>query len=81
MSETPRQGKSRLQLVLIALVFLGPLGIAAWLYSHGNSPSGRTNHGALLEPIVNVSDRLPGVPARSWVLLYRNPATCDDACR
>ena len=81
MSDTPQQGKSRLQLALIALVFLGPLAIAAWLYSHGNSPSGRTNHGALLEPIVNVSDRLSTVPDRSWVLLYRNPGNCDDACR
>ncbi|MEJ2128000.1 MAG: hypothetical protein P8X81_04045 [Woeseiaceae bacterium] len=81
MSGTPRHGKSRLQLALIALVFLGPLAIAAWLYSHGNSPSGRTNHGTLLEPIVSIADHLSAVPGRSWVLLYRNPDRCDDACR
>lgn len=82
MSETPRQGRSRLQLAFIALVFLGPLGIAAWLYTHGNSPSGRTNHGVLLEPIVNTGapfNRELRPPA--WALLYRNPGECDDACR
>ena len=81
MSDTPQQGKSRLQLALIALVFLGPLGVAAWLYSHGNSPSGRTNQGALLQPYVSVAEHLSMVPDRSWALLYRNPGDCDDTCR
>ena len=81
MSDTPQQGKSRLQLALIALVFLGPLGIAAWLYTQGSSPSGRTNHGALLEPIVSVAEHLSATPDRSWVLLYRNPGECGHACR
>jgi len=81
VSEAPQQSRSRLQLALIALVFLGPLGIATWLYTQGTSPSGRTNHGVLLEPIVSVSEQLSGVPQRSWVLLYRNPGECADACR
>ncbi len=81
MSDAPQQGRSRVQLALIALVFLGPLAVAAWLYSQGSSPTGRTNHGALLEPIVSVSESLPGVPERSWVLLYRNPGACDDTCQ
>jgi cytochrome oxidase Cu insertion factor (SCO1/SenC/PrrC family) len=84
MTGKPEQRKSRLQLLLVALVFLGPLAIAAWLYFQGGAlaPSGRTNHGVLLEPIVNT-----GAPFnrefdnRSWVLLYRNPGDCDDACR
>ena len=83
MNDASQHKKSRLQLLFIALVFLGPLAIAAWLYSQGSSPAGRTNHGALLEPIVNIGDpsSMPGVQDRTWLLLHRNPGTCDDACR
>lgn len=88
MNPGPGQKKSRLQLLLIALVFLGPLVVAAWLYNQGEShaPSGRTNHGELLEPIVNVSDHLSalavaGQQGNSWLLVYANAAGCDDSCR
>ena len=80
MSDAPRQKKSRALFLLVALVFLGPLAIAAWLYSQGHAPTGRTNNGALLEPIINVGE-LPGLQRRAWVLLHREPGTCDDACR
>ena len=45
----------------VAAVFLGPLVLATWLYFAGQdlTPEGRTNHGALLEPIVNIVDALP----------------------
>ena len=87
MSESaPKKG--RLQLLLIAAVFLGPLLVAALLYFQGSplQPAGRTNHGALLEPIVDVSDSLSDLPAAdrydsSWLLLYTNPAPCDDRCQ
>jgi hypothetical protein len=77
------QGKSRLQLLLVALVFLGPLAVAAWLYTQGTSPSGRTNHGILLEPIINIGSisSISGVQDRTWILLHRNPGACDDPCR
>ena len=82
MTDVP-QRKSRLQLLLVALVFLGPLAVAAWLYSQGTSPSGRTNHGVLLEPIINIGkpSSMPGVAQRTWILLYRNPGACDEPCR
>ena len=83
-----RQGKGRLQFLLIAAVFLGPLAIAAWLYFSGTTlvPEGRTNTGALLEPIVRLADELPESPLHAvgdgyWVLLYANPGACDDACQ
>ena len=45
---------ARLQMLVIAAVFLGPLAVATWMYYSGAfTPDGRTNHGALLEPIVN----------------------------
>jgi hypothetical protein len=87
MIETQRKS-GRLQFVLIALAFLGPLLIATWLYFAGDAlvPEGRSNHGALLEPIVNLGDAVPGSPVAalhkdSWVLLYANDLACDDRCR
>jgi len=79
--------KGRVQLLLIATVFLGPLVLAAWLYFVGqdHSPGGRTNNGALLEPIVNLTELLPDSPLHEhgdgyWVLLYANTGTCDESC-
>jgi hypothetical protein len=83
----PNRQKARLQLVLIAAVFLGPLLLAAWLYYQGDplQPVGKINHGELLEPIINVSDELPGSPMHgqhdgAWLLLYANTGTCDELC-
>lgn len=79
--------KGRVQFLLIAAVFLGPLALAAWLYFAGQdlTPAGRTNNGALLQPIVNLADTLPDSALHAhadgyWVLLYANEAACDDAC-
>jgi hypothetical protein len=76
----------RLQLLLIAVVFFGPLLGAAWLYYRGEAlqPETRANHGTLLEPIVNLHDSAPGSDAlqhRSWLLLYANDGPCADDCR
>lgn len=82
-----KQGKGRIQLLLIAAVFLGPLALAAWLYFAGDdlTPEGRTNHGALLQPIVPLTDELPTSPLHEhndghWVLLYANVDVCDETC-
>lgn len=79
--------KGRLQLALIALAFFGPLVLAAWLYfgGQGLQPRSRTNHGALLQPIVNVTEVLPDTAiaahvGTSWLLIYVNEGDCDDAC-
>ena len=78
----------RRQFLLIAFVFLGPLLVAAFLYFPGNplQPVGRTNHGALLEPIVNVGAGLPESAIltqgdRAWLLLYANTGPCGKSCR
>jgi hypothetical protein len=84
---TEKTGKGRIQLLLIAAVFLGPLALAAWLYFAGQelTPVGRTNNGVLLQPITNLKDAVPGSPLYAhndgfWVLLYANDARCDAAC-
>ncbi len=77
---------ARSQLLIIAVVFFGPLLLAAWMYygGHFNRPTG-SNNGALLEPITNLVEALPEskLLARgqgSWLLLYANDAVCDEAC-
>jgi len=87
MTET-RKGKGRVQLLLVAAVFIGPLAVAAWLYFAGQemTPESRTNSGALLEPIVNLGELVPDSPLLAsgdgrWVLLYANEGACDEACQ
>lgn len=88
MSGSPGRRRARLQLVLIALIFLGPLAVAAWMYWQGGSltPAGRTNHGVLLEPIISLEERHPDSKIRehydgAWLLVYANPSRCDQGCR
>ncbi len=89
MSESLQPKKGRLQLALIAAVFLGPLLIAALLYFQGAplQPAGRTNNGALLEPHINVRTELSGLrigehyDGTSWLLLYSDSDPCNDGCR
>ena len=87
MTEQPRKS-ARVQLLLIATVFFGPLLIAAWLYYGGYFAEslGRSNHGALLEPIINLGDELPDSALQAyredgWLLLYASDQDCDEACR
>jgi hypothetical protein len=85
---TPSLNKSgRLQISIIALVFFGPFILAGWMYMTGRlQPVGRTNHGELLDPVVNLRDAVSDSPlfaagAAPWRLLYVNEAACDEPCR
>ena len=80
------RASGRVQFLIIAAVFFGPLLAAAWLYYQGDAlqPEERANHGTLLEPIVNLYDVVPGsaIPDnRTWLLLYANDGVCGDSCR
>ncbi len=84
--DKPRRGQ--LQMALIALIFLGPLALAAWLYYGDPSlqPEGRANHGVLLEPIMNLEDARPesglhAIEGAHWKLVYSFTSPCDDDCR
>ena len=82
-----RTRSGRLQLVLIAAVFIGPLLLAMLLYFRGEAaqPVARTNHGALLEPITSLREAVPGSPLHGhgglWLLIYDEPAQCAAECR
>ena len=77
---------ARFQMLLIATVFFGPLAVATVMYYGGFfQPQGRVNHGALLEPIVNLIEAAPesGVIRDAdghWLLIYTNPALCETSC-
>jgi hypothetical protein len=77
---------AHIQMLAIASVFFGPLIAAAWMYYGGAlQPEGRTNNGALLEPIFSVATALPESEISSvgdgyWVLLYATDDECADAC-
>lgn len=77
----------RVQLFLISLAFFGPLILATWLYFNGGGfrPEGKTNHGELLEPMVNIGEALPGASIHDhndghWLLVYSNGGPCDEVC-
>lgn len=77
----------RLQFALLALVFFGPLFLAAGMYFTGPSfqPAGRTNHGDLLQPVIPIADELPGASLLDniggrWLLIYSNSGACEEAC-
>jgi hypothetical protein len=78
--------RGRLQFLLIAALFFGPLLFAAWMYYGSDSlqPESRANHGTLLEPIVSLVDAVPGSAihdSRLWRLLYANDGECGESCR
>jgi len=78
---------ARVQMLLIASVFFGPLAVATWMYYGGYfQPEGRTNHGALLEPIINVVAEAPGSMVATsgdgyWVLIYTDDGECAESCK
>lgn len=84
--------RRRLQLVLLALVFFGPLAIAFYMYYSGAwQPAGRTNVGELLSPVRQlpaVSLQTPsGTPTapdflrEKWSLVYVGEGSCSERCR
>ena len=78
---------ARVQMLLIASVFFGPLAIATYMYYTGAfMPEGRTNHGELLKPVSNITTDSPNSEIAAlgdgyWLLVYSNEAGCNEACR
>jgi hypothetical protein len=79
--------RGRLQFGVIVFAFLGPMVVASWMYSTGHlQPEGSTNHGRLIDPVINLGERLPGsspilnATETPWKLLYVNEASCDELC-
>jgi hypothetical protein len=88
------QARPRLQLLLIAALFLLPFLAALLLRFGGWQPGETRNHGELLQPPLSmaaVAARVDGVDGveswvfenvdRQWSLLARLPAACAAPCR
>ncbi|MBM4195809.1 MAG: hypothetical protein FJ197_01740 [Gammaproteobacteria bacterium] len=88
----PQVPKNRRTLLLLTLVFLGPVAVAMVLYFTGFQwrPQGTTHHGELYQParpLANVGFDQPGEPGRTrmlqgrWTLIYVGTGACDAGCR
>jgi cytochrome oxidase Cu insertion factor (SCO1/SenC/PrrC family) len=85
--------RRRAQVVLIALLFLGPLALSFWAYyGLAYRPPGRTNHGELIEPARPLPDAIlatgPGASTTTaallrghWSLVTIAAGACERACR
>lgn len=87
-SSADRKPAGRLQIVLVALVFALPLLAAVWLYYGSDTlqPAGRTNHGILIQPPINLAEQLGESPLLaatqdSWAMVYVASAPCEAPCR
>ena len=83
--------RQRLLLVLLALVFFGPVGLSFWMYygAHFHTAK-RVAHGELLEPARPLAEASLGTPAGAptnarflrgkWSLLLVVGGRCAEAC-
>ncbi len=87
-----RRRRGRIQFLLLAILFLGPLTAAWIMYFNpgGWRPSGTVNHGVLVDPPVplpNVRiaaagpDGSDGDLRGRWTMLYLDGGECGDRCR
>lgn len=93
---TRRSAQDRLQgrlLIVLALLFFAPLGLAFYLYyGHGTwHPGGRVNSGELVEPaqplpslalpLLGLGYTDPNFLKGKWTLLYVEHGPCAEGCR
>jgi hypothetical protein len=84
---TDNRNSSNIQFALVALLFGGPLLLATLMYSAGIwRPASTTNHGAILEPKVNLAESMPQSQLHSlvsdqWVMIYSTDSECASECR
>ena len=91
--DTTNGRRSRWQILLLFVLFVGPLAMAWLLYYGGGDwrPEGRSNHGVLIEPptplpetalvLMDDSSTEPDVLRHVWTLLYIDEGVCTDACQ
>lgn len=79
LSGHPARAGSRRVVLLLALLFLGPLLLATLLYfASGWRPAARTNHGVLIEPPRPLADPLFH---GKWSLVYIGSGDCAAECQ
>lgn len=87
---SPKPGAGRVQALLVAVLFTGPLIAAGLLYygKGGWQPAGLTNKGMLLSPVVSLLEDASGSTSarsqifkRHWTLVYLHQGPCADNCQ
>lgn len=96
MTSTPpthARRRGRIQLLALAALFMGPVGLAFWMYYGGHLiPGHKVNHGELLEPVRTLPPAVdlatpagtaagPDLLRRRWSLVYVTGTACGDECR
>lgn len=86
----PSQTRSRLQMLLVAALFLGSFGVAATLFFSGWKPGHTRNIGEMLEPYPDLRDialvQADGQAfdwnpaARNWHVVFAAPENCGEPC-
>ncbi len=87
MTDEPNK-KARVQLALIALLFFGPLAVAALMYYGGFLQGTRAtaNHGTLMRPVVVLKNSVPGnavleAADGQWLLVSLVDGPCEARCQ
>lgn len=86
MDNDDKKRGGKMQLALVALAFGAPLLLATWMYKSDHwQPDRGSNNGTILQPIVNIADRLPSSPVvplteQQWLMLYVNTSSCNKDC-
>ncbi len=84
MNDNVNTRRGRIQILLLALVFFGPLMLAIWMY-YGDGRAGSdagVNYGELLDPPITLDAKThfdSGTRGR-WTLLYLPSGDCDERC-
>lgn len=83
---TDARQKGRRTLLLLALVFFGPLAVAIGIYFSGFAwrPAATTEHGVLFQPPPRIADHALAPDGRlegRWSLIYLGDGACNDICR
>lgn len=83
--------RSRLGLIILAVLFMGPMFGAFFAYQGGWRPGGETAHGQLISPARPIPDLLlmgldgqtlpEQLLRREWTMLYVGNADCSDSCQ
>jgi hypothetical protein len=88
-NEKKKQRRSRVQLILLALLFATPAFFGTYMY-YFSPPDGRTNYGTLIEPQITLppltGERFDGKALAStpwagkWWMVSFDEAACPEAC-
>lgn len=83
--------KNRRILIILLIIFLGPLFYAIWLFNTDWRPTGTSNHGTLIIPArplqafslqTLTGNRLSLDDMKNkWAMIYVGPAICKKACK